>query len=49
MFRLIRLSLLLVVAFAAGVVYERGQARERCETSGGDYDRGLCTPFGGQP
>ena len=40
MFMLIRLPLLLGVAFVAGMFYERGQQREVCENSGGVWTRG---------
>ena len=50
MFRLIRLLLLLVIAFVSGVVHERGQARERCEMAGGTMTRTkICTQTGGLP
>jgi len=47
MFGLIRLPLLLGVAFVAGVFYERSQAREACLVAGGTPQAGLC--LGGRP
>ncbi|MBB3984094.1 hypothetical protein GGQ68_000405 [Sagittula marina] len=44
MFRLIRLPILLVIAFAVGVFYERGQQQALCDTSGGQWMRsGFCS------
>jgi hypothetical protein len=44
MFRLIRLPLILLVAFICGVVYERGQQRDLCAQSGGNWSaQGYCT------
>ncbi|QBF29929.1 hypothetical protein [Thalassococcus sp. S3] len=42
MFRLIRTFILLVVAFTAGLLFERSQAAERCVAQGGDMQDGLC-------
>lgn len=44
MFRLIRLTMLLLMAFVCGVFYERVQAEARCAEAGGTPSaRGLCT------
>jgi len=42
MFRLIRLPILLGIAFVTGVFYERNAAREVCEAAGGTKERALC-------
>ncbi len=36
---LIRMLIFTLVAFGAGVLYERSGARERCATAGGDWAR----------
>ena len=42
--RPIRLVVLMMLAFAAGVFFERGHQRELCESSGGVWSRtGICT------
>lgn len=44
LFRLFRLPLLLLAAFAAGVYYERAQRQEACTQSDGYWsDEGYCT------
>ena len=43
MFRLIRLIVLLMVAFVAGILFERADQKENCKTSGGQWMRaGFC-------
>lgn len=42
MFGLIRTIILLLVAFVAGLFYERNQAGELCEAEGGALVRGIC-------
>ncbi|WP_168193189.1 hypothetical protein [Rhodophyticola sp. CCM32] len=43
MFRLIRLAFLLIVAFVAGMVFERQYQQDRCDNSGGTWMRtGFC-------
>ncbi len=43
MLRLVRLIVLVLVAFVAGVFYERGNSQQKCETSGGQWMRaGFC-------
>jgi hypothetical protein len=42
MFRLIRLPILLGLAFLAGVIYEKQNARTLCEAAQGRYQNGLC-------
>jgi hypothetical protein len=42
MFGLIRLPLLLCLAFVVGVFYERNQARKGCLAAGGALQDGLC-------
>lgn len=42
MFGLLRLPLLLVIAFVVGVFYERGQQQTLCETSGHAWRDGVC-------
>ncbi|MEL7116423.1 MAG: hypothetical protein AAGP08_12700 [Pseudomonadota bacterium] len=44
MFRLIRLPILLCLAFGAGYVYAEIDARDRCSARGGTMDAGLCVP-----
>ncbi|MGP6087615.1 hypothetical protein [Antarctobacter jejuensis] len=43
MFRLVRLCVLLLIAFVAGIFFERGNQKDQCETSGGQWMRvGFC-------
>lgn len=42
MFRLIRLPILLGLAFLAGVIYEKQNARTLCEAAQGRYQNGFC-------
>lgn len=42
MFRLIRLPILLGLAFLAGVIYEKQNSRTLCETAQGSYQNALC-------
>lgn len=43
MFRLIRLSVLLLLAFAAGMFVERGHQMDRCSAEGGKWlPAGIC-------
>ncbi len=43
MFRLIRLVIFVMVAFVAGVLFERNKQSELCEQSGGQWLRaGFC-------
>ncbi len=42
MFRPIRTLILLVVAFLAGIFFERYQHLERCTAAGGAVRNGLC-------
>ena len=42
MFGIIRTLVLLVVAFFAGLVFERSQAAEACAQEGGEQVRGIC-------
>ena len=42
LFRPIRLIVLLTVAFAAGVLFERKQVREACVQAQGTYVGGVC-------
>jgi hypothetical protein len=43
MLRLVRLAVLLLVAFVTGVFYERGHQQELCANSGGEWMRaGFC-------
>jgi hypothetical protein len=44
MFRLIRLPILLCVAFGAGFLYAEITAGERCLARGGTWDQRMCTP-----
>ncbi|MEL7258860.1 MAG: hypothetical protein AAFN80_13595 [Pseudomonadota bacterium] len=46
MFRLIRLVIFTMLAFVAGVFYERLNTSEACEALGGDMAGGLCTDGG---
>ena len=43
MFRLIRLIILLIVAFVAGMIHERNNGRDLCNQTGGQWMRaGFC-------
>jgi len=43
MFKLIRLVVFCMIAFVAGVFFERSNQKELCETSGGNWARaGVC-------
>ena len=43
MFRLFRLSVLLLIAFVTGIFFERSHQKELCENSGGQWMRaGFC-------
>lgn len=44
MFRLLRTAILCVIAFVAGMFYERAQQRDLCAALGGEWIRaGICT------
>ena len=42
MFKPIRLLILILFAFLAGVLFERNNTSEKCSTAGGQMDAGLC-------
>ena len=42
MFRLIRLIILVMFAFVAGMLYERDQAEDRCINGGGLWIAKIC-------
>lgn len=42
MFRLIRTPVLLLIAFVAGLLYERSQAADACLGAGGKMHDGVC-------
>ena len=42
MFGLIRTAVLILVAFVAGLLFERAQATEACEDAGGIMLDGVC-------
>ena len=42
MFRLIRTLILVMIAFVAGLLFERSQAAEACVAAGGTMAAGLC-------
>ena len=42
MFGLIRTAVLVIVAFMAGLIFERSQAAEACTQEGGEQVRGIC-------
>ncbi|SFR09591.1 hypothetical protein [Poseidonocella sedimentorum] len=46
MFGLIRLVIFALFAFAAGVLFERQQASEKCLATGGTMTAGLCLGAG---
>jgi hypothetical protein len=46
MFRPVRTLLLVLVAFAAGIFFERNAQREACLGLGGTYAGGLCRTGG---
>ena len=48
MFRLVRLVVLCMMAFVAGVFYERLNAKEACDAIGGVETNGLCITTGAQ-
>ncbi|WP_338550067.1 hypothetical protein [Roseovarius phycicola] len=47
MFRLIRLVIFTMLAFVAGVFYERSNTSQACDALGGDMAGGLCITQGG--
>lgn len=47
MFGLIRLVILTMFAFVAGLLYERANAGERCGAAGGEMQAGLCVGASG--
>lgn len=42
MFKPIRLLVLILLAFLAGVFFERRSTTEKCNLAGGSMDAGLC-------
>ncbi|MEL6620384.1 MAG: hypothetical protein AAFY39_17060 [Pseudomonadota bacterium] len=42
MFGLVRTIVLILVAFVAGLLFERNQAAEACAVSGGQMQDGVC-------
>jgi hypothetical protein len=42
MFRLIRLVILVMLAFVIGVFFERNNMRQSCTAMGGSFDANLC-------
>ncbi len=42
MFRLIRATFLVLIAFVAGLLFERSQTAEACKAAGGTMAAGLC-------
>jgi hypothetical protein len=42
MFRLLRTALLVVLAFVAGILYERFNDDINCDNKGGQMSQGLC-------
>ncbi|WP_296423270.1 hypothetical protein [Yoonia sp.] len=42
MFRLLRLMILTMLAFVAGMMFERSNARENCETGTGLWISNIC-------
>jgi len=42
MFGLIRTAILLLIAFVAGLFFERSQAADVCDASGGTMRDGVC-------
>jgi len=42
MFGLIRTTVLVLIAFVAGLLYERNQAAEACVDAGGEMHNGVC-------
>lgn len=42
MFSLIRTAILVMIAFVAGLLFERSQAGEICVAAGGTMSAGLC-------
>ncbi len=43
MFKLIRLAIFIMIAFVAGVMFERSAVSERCQQAGGDINSdGIC-------
>lgn len=43
MFRLIRLVVFVMLAFVAGILFERDNQKALCDQTGGDWARGVCT------
>lgn len=42
MFRLIRSIILVLIAFVAGLLYERSEVRTACQDAGGVVQGGIC-------
>ena len=42
MFKPIRLLFLMLLAFVAGLLFERNATSEKCSQAGGQMDAGLC-------
>ena len=42
MFGLFRTAILILIAFVAGLLFERNQAAEACTAAGGEYRDGVC-------
>lgn len=42
MFSLIRTAFLVMIAFVAGLLFERSQTAEQCVAAGGTMSAGLC-------
>ena len=42
MFSLIRTAILVMIAFVAGLLFERSQTGEMCDAAGGTMSAGLC-------
>lgn len=46
MFRLIRLVVFVMLAFLAGILFERDNQKTICDQAGGTWARGLCNVGG---
>ncbi len=46
MFRLIRTVILVLIAFVAGLMFERSQAGDTCRAAGGEMQNGICRDEG---
>lgn len=46
MFRLVRTIILVLIAFVAGLMFERSQTAQACSAAGGEIQDGVCRDEG---